>query len=145
MKLVIQRVESARVEVEGKLVSKIGKGFLILMGVSAKDDGSEIQWLVQKTVGLRIFQDAENKMNLSLRDVNGEILLVSQFTLYANCKKGKRPSLIDAAQPDKAEHFYNIFAKELEKNGIKTKKGIFGAFMKVSLKNDGPVTIILER
>ena len=145
MKLVIQRVDSAKVEVEGKLVSKIGKGFLILMGVSATDDGSEIEWLAQKTVGLRIFQDAENKMNLSIKDTNGEILLVSQFTLYANCKKGKRPSFIDAAQPEKAERFYNLYAEELEKNRIKTKKGIFGAFMKVSLKNDGPVTIILER
>ena len=145
MKLVIQRVDSAKVEVEGKLISKIGKGFLILMGVSATDDGSEIEWLAQKTVGLRIFQDAENKMNLSIKDVNGEILLVSQFTLYANCKKGKRPSFIDAAQPEKAERFYNLYAEELEKNRIKTKKGIFGAFMKVSLKNDGPVTIILER
>jgi len=145
MRLVIQRVDSAKVEVEGKLVSKIRKGLLILIGVSASDDGSEIRWLVQKTVGLRIFQDAENKMNLSLKDVNGEILLVSQFTLYANCRKGKRPSFIDAALPEKAERFYNLFAEELEKNGIKTRKGIFGAFMKVSLKNDGPVTIILER
>ena len=145
MRLVIQRVDSAKVEVEGKLVSKIRKGLLILIGVSASDDGSEIRWLVQKTVGLRIFQDAENKMNLSLKDVNGEILLVSQFTLYANCRKGKRPSFIDAASPEKAERFYNLFAEELEKNGIKTGKGIFGAFMKVSLKNDGPVTIILER
>jgi len=145
MKLVIQRVDSAEVEVEGKLVSKIEKGFLILMGVAATDDGSEIEWLAKKTVGLRIFQDAENKMNLSLKDVNGEILLVSQFTLYANCKKGKRPSFIDAAQPDKAEKYYDIFAEELEKNGIKTKKGIFGAFMEVSLENNGPVTIILEK
>ncbi len=147
MKLVIQRVDSAKVEVEGKLISKIGKGFLILMGVSATDDGSEIEWLAKKTVGLRIFQDKENKMNLSLKDkdINGEILLVSQFTLYANCKKGKRPSFIDAASPEKAERFYNLFAEELEKNGIKTKKGIFGAFMKVSLENNGPVTIILER
>ena len=145
MKLVIQRVDSAKVEVEGKLVSQIGKGFLILMGVSATDDGSEIEWLAQKSVGLRIFQDAENKMNLSLKDVKGEILLVSQFTLYANCKKGKRPSFIDAALPEKAERFYNLFAEELEKNGIKTRKGIFGAFMKVSLENNGPVTIILER
>ena len=84
-------------------------------------------------------------MNLSIKDVNGEILLVSQFTLYANCKKGKRPSFIEAASPEKARRFYNRFAEELKKNGIKTKKGIFGAFMKVSLKNDGPVTIILER
>ena len=145
MKLVIQRVDSAKVEVEGKLISKIGKGFLILMGVSVQDDGSEIEWLAQKTVGLRIFQDKENKMNLSIKDVNGEILLVSQFTLYANCKKGKRPSFIDAASPEKAERFYSLFAEELEKNRIKTKKGIFGAFMKVSLKNDGPITIILER
>ena len=145
MRLVIQRVDSAKVEVEGKLVSKIRKGLLILIGVSASDDGSEIRWLVQKTVGLRIFQDEENKMNLSLKDVNGEILLVSQFTLYANCRKGKRPSFIDAALPEKAERFYNLFAEELEKNGIKIRKGIFGAFMKVSLKNDGPVTIILER
>ena len=115
------------------------------MGVAATDDGSEIEWLAQKTVGLRIFQDAENKMNLSIKDINGEILLVSQFTLYANCNKGKRPSFIDAAQPEKAERFYNLFAEELEKNGIEIKKGIFGAFMKVSLENNGPVTIILER
>ncbi|NQV17577.1 MAG: D-tyrosyl-tRNA(Tyr) deacylase [Armatimonadetes bacterium] len=145
MKLVIQRVDSAKVEVESKLISKIGKGFLILIGVSATDDGSEIEWLAKKTVGLRIFQDEDNKMNLSLKDLNGEILLVSQFTLYANCKKGKRPSFIEAALPEKAEKFYNLFAEELEKSGIKTKKGIFGAFMKVSLENNGPVTIILER
>ena len=145
MKLVIQRVKSAKVEVDDKIVSKIGKGLLILLGVSETDSGSEIEWLAKKVVELRIFEDEDKKMNLSLKDIEGEILLVSQFTLYADCRKGRRPDFNKAAKPEIAERLYEEFAFELEKNGIKPKVGIFGAFMQVSLINDGPVTIILER
>jgi D-tyrosyl-tRNA(Tyr) deacylase len=145
MKLVIQRVKSAEVEVEGNLISEIGKGFLILLGVSNTDNGSEIEWLAKKAVDLRIFKDENKKMNRTLKEIDGEILLVSQFTLYADCRKGRRPSFINAADPDKAEKYYELFATELGKNGVKPKMGIFGAYMEVSLVNDGPVTIILER
>jgi len=145
MKLVIQRVKSAKVEVDNKIVSEIGKGLLILLGVSETDSGSEIEWLAKKVVELRIFEDENKKMNLSLKDIAGEILLVSQFTLYADCRKGRRPDFNKAAKPEKAEKFYQEFALELEKNWIKPKMGIFGAFMQVSLINDGPVTIILEK
>ena len=145
MKLVIQRVSSAKVEVDDKIVSKISKGLLILLGVSQTDSGSEIEWLAKKVTELRVFEDKDKKMNLSLKDIDGEILLVSQFTLYADCRKGRRPDFNKAAKPEKAEKLYEKFALELEKNGNKPKLGIFGAFMQVSLVNDGPVTIILER
>ena len=145
MKLVIQRVKSAKVEVNNNLVSEIGKGLLILLGVSETDSGSEIEWLAKKVIELRIFEDEIQKMNLSVKDVFGEILLVSQFTLYADCRKGRRPDFNKAAKPEKAERLYKEFANELAQKGIRPKMGIFGAFMQVSLVNDGPVTIILER
>ncbi|MBT3755866.1 MAG: D-tyrosyl-tRNA(Tyr) deacylase [Candidatus Cloacimonetes bacterium] len=145
MKLVIQRVKHASVEVEGKIISNIGNGLLIFVGISAEDDGTQIEWLAKKAVELRIFEDKENKMNLSLKDVSGELLLVSQFTLYGSCKKGRRPDFLEAARPDKAENMYLEFAEALKQNGIIPKLGKFGEHMNISLLNDGPVTMILEK
>ncbi len=145
MKLVIQRVKHATVAVEGEVVSNIGSGLLVFIGISVEDDGTEIEWLAKKTVELRIFEDKENKMNLSLQDVEGEILLVSQFTLYGNCKKGRRPDFLNAAKPDKAEKLYLEFAEALKQNGIIPKLGKFGEHMNITLLNDGPVTMILEK
>jgi len=145
MRLVIQRVESAQVEVAGDLIAKIGKGLLVLVGIGKNDDGSSLEWLANKTVDLRIFEDENQKMNLGLRDVNGEILLVSQFTLYADCQRGRRPGFDQAAQPEIAEKQFNEFVQAVNRLGIKVQTGLFGADMKVSLVNDGPVTIILER
>jgi D-aminoacyl-tRNA deacylase len=145
MKLVIQRVSTASVSVESKLFSKIKKGYLILLGISIHDDGSQIKWLTKKVSELRIFPDENGKMNLSIKDIGGEVLLVSQFTLYAGCAKGRRPDFNEAAKPDIAEKLYLNFADELKKLGVHTKLGVFGAFMDVKLNNDGPVTIILEK
>lgn len=157
MKLVIQRVQKADVAVSGKIISEIKRGFLILLGVSEQDteDDTEndseqeseqvIEWLAKKCSELRIFPDENGLMNLSIKDVGGEVLLISQFTLYANCSKGRRPSFVQAARPEKAERLYLQFAKALKEKGVTTKMGIFGADMKVSLINDGPVTIILEK
>jgi len=145
MKLVIQRVSTASVSVEGKLISEIEKGFLILFGVSVDDDSSQIEWLARKTSELRIFPDEKGKMNLSVKDVGGEVLLVSQFTLYASCNKGRRPDFNEAAKPEFAEKQYLQFADKLASFGIPVKRGNFGAYMDVKLTNDGPVTIILER
>jgi len=144
MRIVIQRVSSARLEVGNKIISKIGKGILILLGISDSDNGSEIEWLSKKAIKLRIFPDENGKMNLSVKDIEGEILLVSQFTLYANCKRGNRPDFIKAAKPEKALELYNEFANKIEKQYQKPQMGIFGAYMKISLTNDGPVTIILD-
>ena len=145
MKIVVQRVKNAQVDVEGKTVGKIGKGFLVLLGVTHTDTKENADYLVKKLCKLRIFTDENDKMNLDLKAVNGELLIVSQFTLYANCMDGNRPSFIEAAKPDKANELYEYFCSECEKNGIKVEKGIFGADMKVSLLNDGPVTIIIEK
>ena len=145
MKLVIQRVSSAAVEVEGKTVSSIKKGLLVLLGISCEDNGSQIDWLANKLLDLRIFEDKNGKMNLSLKDVGGEVLLVSQFTLYASCNKGRRPDFNAAARPELAEELYLKFAKSLKDLGIKSELGIFGAHMNINLVNDGPVTIILEK
>ena len=144
MKIVIQRVLEAEVKVEGKLISKIGKGCLVLLGVTHTDTKENAGYLVKKLCKLRIFADQQDKMNLSLKDVKGELLIVSQFTLYANCKEGNRPSFTEASKPEKAKEIYEYFCEECEKNDIKVQKGIFGADMKVKLINDGPVTIILE-
>ena len=145
MKIVIQRVANAQVEVEKKVVGKIGKGFLVLVGVTHEDTKENADYLVKKLCKLRVFTDENDKMNLSLKDVNGELLIVSQFTLYANCKDGNRPSFVEAAKPEQANELYEYFCSECEKNDIKVEKGIFGADMKVSLLNDGPVTIIIEK
>ncbi len=145
MKLVLQRVSSASVEVDGRIVGKIGKGLLILLGVTHDDDASVVPWLAKKTVEMRIFEDDEGKMNRGLTDIDGEILVVSQFTLYARCRKGRRPDFIDAAAPDKAERLYEEYVKQVREMGVKVETGVFGAMMQVKLVNDGPVTIILER
>lgn len=145
MKIVIQRVANAQVEVDKKVVGKIGKGFLVLVGITHEDTKENADYLVKKLCKLRVFTDENDKMNLSLKDVNGELLIVSQFTLYANCKDGNRPSFVEAAKPEQANELYEYFCSECEKNDIKVEKGIFGADMKVSLLNDGPVTIIIEK
>lgn len=145
MRIVIQRVANAQVEVDKKVVGKIGKGFLVLVGVTHEDTKENADYLVKKLCKLRVFTDENDKMNLSLKDVNGELLIVSQFTLYANCKDGNRPSFVEAAKPEQANELYEYFCSECEKNDIKVEKGIFGADMKVSLLNDGPVTIIIEK
>lgn len=145
MKLLIQRVSEAQVNVEGKTVGSIKKGLLILIGVSHTDTQAEIEWLVNKVINLRIFNDAAGKINESLLDCKGEALVVSQFTLYADCNSGRRPSFINAAPPQLANELYEIFSDELRKAGINVQNGEFGADMKVSLVNDGPVTVMLER
>jgi D-tyrosyl-tRNA(Tyr) deacylase len=144
MKAVIQRVSEASVEVDDKIVGKIGTGLVILLGVAGDDGEADADYLAEKIVNLRIFNDAEEKMNLNLLDVQGEILAISQFTLYANTRRGRRPSFIDAAMPEKAEPLYEYCMKKIEEYGIKVSRGIFGAIMKVKIFNEGPVTIILE-
>lgn len=146
MKIVVQRVANAKVDVDGKTVGKIDKGFLVLLGVTHEDNKETADFLVKKLCNLRVFSDSEEKMNLSIKDIDGELLIISQFTLYADSRKGNRPSFIDAAKPEKAEELYEYFIEECKKNGIKkVEQGIFGADMKVSLLNDGPVTIIMEK
>lgn len=145
MKIVVQRVKEAEVKVEGKTVGKIGKGFLVLLGVTHNDTKEQADYLVKKLCKLRVFSDENDKMNLGLKDIKGELLIVSQFTLYADCSQGNRPSFTEAAKPDQANELYEYFCLECEKNDIHVEKGIFGADMKVSLLNDGPVTIIIEK
>lgn len=145
MKLVIQRVKNASVEVEEKIVGEIEKGFLVLVGIKTGDTKEQADYLVKKVCNLRIFTDENNKMNLSLKDVNGKLLIVSQFTLYGNCNDGNRPSFIEAAKPEEAIPLYEYFCNECAKRGIEVQKGIFGADMKVKLLNDGPVTIVIEK
>ncbi len=145
MKAVIQRVKHSSVTVDGKLISKIDNGFMILLGVMDGDTKEDADKLVKKIPYLRIFEDENGKMNLSLLDTDGEILLVSQFTLCADCSHGRRPSFINSAPPKEANDLYEYVADELKKAGVKdVKMGIFGADMKVDLLNDGPVTIILD-
>jgi len=145
MKLVVQRVKNAKVEVEGKTVGSIGKGFLVLLGVTHADTKKEADYLVKKLCNLRVFEDENGKMNLGLKEIEGEVLMISQFTLYADCTGGNRPSFVNAARPEIAEPLYEYFCEECRKNNIHVEKGIFGADMKVSLLNDGPVTIVLEK
>ena len=144
MKLVIQKVSSASVEAEGSCVGKIGKGFLVLVGIGKEDTREVADQFIKKMVNLRIFADENGKTNLSLADVNGEVLLVSQFTLYANCKKGNRPSFFDAGEPDKAQALYEYMVEKVKERVPVVQTGTFGAMMKVSLINEGPFTIILD-
>ena len=144
MKAVIQRVNESSVSIDNKEVAKIGKGFLILLGISKDDNYEKADYLIKKIYNLRVFSDENDKMNLSIQDINGEILIVSQFTLYADCKKGNRPSFINAAPPENAIKIYKYFIDKCKKNNLNVQTGEFGANMKVQLINDGPVTIILE-
>ena len=144
MKIVIQRVKEASVAVEGKIVGEISQGLLLLIGVDENDTQEDANWLIKKVVDLRIFSDSEGKMNLSVKDVAGEILCISQFTLISDYKKGNRPSYIKAAKPEKAIPLFEYFKSEIGKSGLKIESGIFGADMKVSLLNDGPVTLVLD-
>ena len=145
MRAVVQRVTSSSVSVDGRTVGEIGRGFNVLLGVVEGDTDSEARLLAGKTARLRVFEDDGGKMNLSLGDVGGEVLAVSQFTLCADCKKGNRPSFTLSAAPDEAKRLYDLFCEELKANGVKkVEKGIFGADMKVDIFNDGPVTIILD-
>ena len=144
MKAVIQRVLSASVSIKGKQISYINQGLLILLGVENKDDASDLDYLVKKTAGLRIFKDKDDNMNLSIQDVGGEVLVVNQFTLCADIKRGRRPSFIHAAPPLVADSIYQKYCEKLRANNILVKTGKFGAMMEVKLINDGPVTILLN-
>ena len=146
MKIVLQRVKSASVSVGGEKISGIGPGLLLLVGVAKGDGETEANWLSEKVAGLRVFADDEGKMNLDVREVGGEVLVVSQFTLLADTRKGKRPSFVDAASPREAEPLFDYFCEKLREVGVKSlETGSFGAMMDVALTNDGPVTIVLER
>jgi len=144
MRAVIQRVKNAEVKIDGKIVGKIGKGLLVLLAVHQDDTEDKIERLATKIINLRIFADKDDKMNLSIKDVGGEILVVSQFTLYGDTSKGNRPSFIESAKPDKAVPYYEKFVEKIKVSGLKTATGEFGAMMEVSLINDGPVTIIID-
>lgn len=144
MRVVVQRVKHASVTINGTVNGKINNGFLVLLGVQSTDSEQDVDYLVKKVTNLRIFSDENDKMNLSLKDVNGELLIVSQFTLYANCKEGNRPSFVKAAKPDIAVPLYEYFVSECKKIIPVVETGIFGADMKVDLLNDGPVTIIMD-
>lgn len=146
MKLVVQRVKNAKVVVEGNVIGEIEKGFMVLLGVAPTDTKEIADFLVQKLIKLRVFEDENQKMNLSIQDIDGELLIVSQFTLYADCNHGNRPSFIGAAEPNMANALYEYFVEQCKKQNIKkVDTGKFGAEMQVILQNDGPVTIILEK
>jgi len=144
MRFVIQRVTESKVEVDGEVIGQIGKGFMVLIGVSDSDTREIADKMVKKMIGLRIFEDENGKTNLSLETVGGELLLISQFTLYANCKKGNRPSFIEAGAPDMANEMYEYIISKCKETVPVVEKGSFGADMKVSLVNDGPFTIVLD-
>lgn len=145
MKVLIQRVSSASVEVDGLVVGKIGRGLLILVGIAQKDSQEQVDWIAEKCINLRIFEDDQGKMNRSLQEDNGEILAVSQFTLLADTQKGRRPSYINAADPQKGKLLYNQFVQKLRNYNIKVETGVFGAMMDVKLVNQGPVTLMIEK
>ncbi len=144
MRAVIQRVSEASVVVDEKTVGEIGQGILVLLGVQKGDTEESLKWLVDKISGLRIFKDNAGKMNLSVKDVGGGVLVVSQFTLYGDCRKGRRPGFDNAAPPETAEPLYEKAIRLFQEHGLETQGGVFGAYMQVSLVNDGPVTFILE-
>jgi D-tyrosyl-tRNA(Tyr) deacylase len=144
MRACIQRVSEAQVTVDGEVTGRIGRGLVVLLGVGANDGEAEVEWLAEKIVGLRIFEDDAGKMNRSLVEVGGAMLVVSQFTLYGDCRKGRRPSFIDAAPPELAERLYEAFAARLRGQGVEVGTGRFRAHMLVSLVNDGPVTLWID-
>lgn len=144
MRAVVQRVKYASVTIDGEITAKIDNGFLVLLGVCEDDSEKDAEYLAKKCSGMRIFEDEEEKMNLSVKDVGGSFLVVSNFTLYADCRKGNRPSFVNAARPEKAIPLYEKFVSCVRENGIECQTGEFGADMKVELLNDGPVTIVIE-
>lgn len=144
MRAVLQRVTEARVEVAGQTVGEIGAGLLVLLGVARVDTNSDADYLAEKIVNLRVFDDDEGKMNRSLLETSGEMLVVSQFTLYGDVRRGRRPSYSDAAEPEKANDAYEYFVKCVQSSGVRVETGVFQAMMKVSLTNEGPVTILLD-
>lgn len=144
MRVVVQRVKHSSVTVDGNIVGKINEGLLILLGIKNGDTEKDVTWLANKVSSLRIFEDENGKMNKELKDINGSILLISQFTLYGDCVKGKRPSFIEAAKPEIAIPLYEKFISTLKNQGITVETGIFGADMKVDLLNDGPVTLVID-
>jgi len=145
MRVVLQRVSRAKVTIEGRISGAIERGFCLLVGFTHTDTPEQVGWMADKVAGLRVFSDAEDKMNLALADIGGAVLVVSQFTLYGNSEKGRRPSFIDAARPELAIPLYESFIAELRGKGLRVETGEFGAMMDVELVNDGPVTLILER
>ena len=145
MRALLQRVSRASVTVDGRVAGAIGQGFVILLGVTHDDSWSEADWLANKIAGLRLFEDEAGKMNLGLADVDGQVLVVSQFTLYGDTRKGRRPSFIEAARPEQAEPLVEYFAEALRRHQLVVEMGVFGAMMQVEIHNDGPVTIMLER
>lgn len=144
MKALIQRVKNASVKVEGNKVGETGPGILIFLGIGKGDNEDDIKYLVDKIVNLRIFENEGKRMDISVKDIKGELMVISQFTLYGSTKKGRRPDFIKAAEPDEAERLYNLFIDECKKTGLKTESGEFAAMMDVSLVNDGPVTLMIE-
>jgi D-tyrosyl-tRNA(Tyr) deacylase len=144
MRACIQRVSEARVTVDGTVTGQIGRGLLVLLGIGTQDGAAEIDWLAEKLVNLRVFEDAEGKMNRSLVDAGGAMLVVSQFTLFGDCRKGRRPSFTDAAPPDLAERLYNEFVARVRTLGVDVATGVFRAHMDVALVNDGPVTLWID-
>lgn len=144
MRAVVQRVKKSRVTVEGKITGEINKGVMVLLGVGQEDSSQDIDYLAEKIINLRIFEDNNGKMNLSLLDVGGELLVVSQFTLYGDCRKGRRPGYDKAARPDMAKELYGSFVEKCSSYGVNTQTGIFQAEMLVDISNDGPVTLLLD-
>ena len=144
MRAVVQRVNYANVEVGGNIVGKINDGLLVFLGIGNDDNEADLNYLVEKIMGLRIFEDEQNKMNLSLLDIKGELLVVSQFTLYGDVRKGRRPNFSQSAKPEEAEKMYMEFINKCREYDIKIEEGVFGAHMKVNIQNDGPVTILLD-
>jgi len=145
MRALLQRVSKASVTVDGEVAGAIGRGFVVLLGVTHDDGREEAAWLARKVAGLRVFEDEEGKMNLALADVGGSVLVISQFTLYGDARKGRRPSFTDAARPEQAEPLVEYFAAQLQARGLVVETGVFGAYMDVEIHNDGPVTLMIER
>ncbi|MEP6507045.1 MAG: D-aminoacyl-tRNA deacylase [Gemmatimonadales bacterium] len=145
MRVLLQLVSRAEVRVDGNMIGKIGRGFALLVGFTTTDTVEKAEWMAEKVFGLRLFLDADEKMNLSLADVGGEVLVVSQFTLYGNADKGRRPSFIDAVRPELAIPLYEKFVSALQSKGVRVATGEFGAMMEVELINDGPTTLLIER
>ena len=144
MRAIVQRVTNSSVEVDGKIVGEINKGFNVLIGISKEDTVEDMQYIRDKVINLRVFSDEDDKMNLSLNDINGELLIISQFTLYGDARKGRRPNFMNALGGEEAKKFYDEFIILMKETGLKIECGVFGADMKVNIQNDGPVTILLD-